>query len=158
MRADQMAEAAVSVSLDHDLIAAALPILSGRAPGVVVIGSDGQPYGLLSAWEVLQASIPVYVRQDPCLAHVLEEDSAEDALRSMLARPVRTAMEGEPFPALRRDATVLEVASAMAEHRTPLVVVEKGNRGWGVVTAATLLRLLSEGMLAPRAEKLGRTR
>jgi hypothetical protein len=145
MRAEQMAEGVASIGLGDDLLTAAEAITGGESAGVVVVDPAGRPCGLLPACEVVAATVPVFVRLSPCLAGCYDEQSADVALRRMLRRPIREVLGERQYPVLDGDATALELATAMAQTRSPLVVVGLGERGWGVVTAPRLLVCLQQG-------------
>lgn len=130
------------------LVGDALRILvSAGLPGIVVHDESG--FLVIPASQVLRVALPRYVRDDPSLARVWDEASA-DALSSRLAALTVADLvraldrpERAPDTAVDGDATVVEIAAVMSAAHVPLVAVVDGGRFLGVVTVNGLVdRLL----------------
>jgi CBS domain-containing protein len=141
--ARELAEDYPLVDLDTDALDAARIIAVDRLPGLVVTDTDGSPYAVLPASQVVRFVVPEYVREDPSLARVIEEEAADQIARQLAGRRVRDLLPKRvlELPVLKGEDTVLEVAAAMAQLHSPLVAVVEGGRIIGVVTAARLLAL-----------------
>lgn len=123
-------------------------LIAGRGlPGIAVVGADGRPVAVLPAAQVLRWVVPGYIQDDPPLARVLDEASADqlcaeglsgrrvaDLLPSGRHRVALAAVDG--------DATVVECAAEMARLGSPLLVVLDGDRFVGLLTASHLLEVL----------------
>jgi CBS domain-containing protein len=126
---------------------AAQHIAAERLPGIAVLDTGGRPVEVLSASDLLRAVIPEPVQDDPSLAGVMDEASAdrlcsEGLGRKRVADLMRPRDQRIQLAALDPDATVLECAAIMARLRSPAVVVLDGDRLLGVITASHLLEVL----------------
>jgi CBS domain-containing protein len=141
--ARELAEEYPLVDLDTDALDAARILAVDRLPGLVVTDTDGSPYAVLPASQVVRFVVPEYVREDPSLARVIEEEAADQIARQLAGRRVRDLMPKRvpELPVVSGDDTVLELAALMAQMRSPLVAVVEGGRIVGVVTAVRLLAL-----------------
>jgi hypothetical protein len=93
---------------------------------------------------LLSRLLPSYVIEDPKLAQVLEEGAAELLWRRLEGRRADEllAKAGSEIPQVEGDATLMEVAAAMAGARAPLVAVREGGRLVGGITSSALLTRL----------------
>jgi CBS domain-containing protein len=141
-----MAENLPTVSLDDDGLHAANLIARRRLPGVVVVGESGRPVAVLPGSQVLRFIVPYYVQEDPSLAAVFDERTADQCAAGLRRQKVRDLLP----PRDRRtelamvdgDATAIECAAVMARLRSPLLVVVDGDTVHGVLTASHLLEIL----------------
>lgn len=141
MLARELAEDYPLVDVDTDAFDAARVLAFNNLPGLVVTDSEGSPYAVLPASQVVRFVVPEYVREDPSLARVIEEQAADRIARSLAGRRVRDLLPTRPheLPVVKADDTVLELAALMAKARSPLVAVVEQGRIIGVVTAVRLL-------------------
>jgi CBS domain-containing protein len=111
-------------------------------PGLVVVDDRSRPLTVLAGTQVLRMALPSYCQDDPALARVVEESSADLIFDGLGDRTVadllpRTRPE---LPAVAPDATMLEVASVMARSNVPLVAVVGADRVMiGAITLDGLL-------------------
>ena len=98
---------------------------------------------------MLRHLIPRYVQDDPALARVMDEDSADHLLDAIAARTVADLLPKEsktPLPVVDAAATVMEIAAVMARMRSPIVAVVEDETPTasliGAVSVAHLLELL----------------
>jgi CBS domain-containing protein len=139
-----MAEEFPVVGIDSDALVAVELLASRRLPGLIVVDTDGTPYSVLPASQVVRFLVPSYVQDDPSLARVIDESLADrvaDKLSGMTVRKLLPAAPAE-LPAVRHDDTVLEIAALMARLRCPLVAVLKDRKIIGAITASRLLELV----------------
>jgi CBS domain-containing protein len=141
MRAGDLAESYPTVELSTPVVEAAR-LLAGRSlPGLIVV-DGGRPLTVLPGTQVLRLAIPRYCQDDPTLARVIDEPSADVFLRGLGGRTVAGSLprERRELPVVDPDATVLEVAAVMARTRSPLVAVaEPGGPLLGAITLDALL-------------------
>lgn len=147
MRARDLAEPFPTVDLDADALEAARAMAEARRPGLVVLGPDGRPRTVLPGSQVLRFAIPAYVQEDPFLARVYDEQSADNLFRQLSGKPVRALLpeleaQREELPIVDPDATSIEVAAVLARMHSPLAVVMDGPEVLGVITVSRLLRAL----------------
>lgn len=135
------------VTLDSDAFESSRLIAEQRLPGLVVTDNAGHPRYVLGSSEVVRFILPTYVRDDPSLAGVLDEQFADHAADNLSGIPVRDVLppESEELAVVEADGTVLEVAAAMGRTHRPLVVVLQDGEMIGVVTASRLLELALAG-------------
>src|SRR5829696_3416675 len=77
MLARDMAEDLPTVGLDESALDAARLIARRRLPGVVVVDGRGRPVAVLPGSQVLRFLVPHYVQEDPSLAGVFDERTAD---------------------------------------------------------------------------------
>jgi signal-transduction protein with cAMP-binding, CBS, and nucleotidyltransferase domain len=119
-------------------------ILAEEEVDVVFIERQGQLQGVVSDIGLLARLLPSYVIEDPKLAQVLEEGAADLLWRRLEGRRADEllAKAGSEIPQVDGDATLIEVAAAMAGSRAPLVAVREGGRLIGGITSSALLTRL----------------
>ena len=142
MRARDLVSTCRVVGLDTPAIEAARLLAADDLPGLVVVDQQGQPTKVLAGTQVLRLGVPGYIQDDPTLARVVDEASADVFLRELGYRTVEQCLPEPPRPlaVVAPEATVLEVAALMASTRTPLVAVVDREIGLlGAVTLATLM-------------------
>lgn len=146
MRARDLAENLPTVGLDDDALDAASLIGQRRLPGIAVLDGDGQPVAVLPASQVLRFLVPPYVQEDPSLARVLDERTADGCARELASHRVRELLPPRgsrvELAAVRGDATVVECAATMARLHSPVLVVIEDGRVHGLLTAAHLLEIM----------------
>jgi NhaA family Na+:H+ antiporter len=157
MRARDLAQDLPTVGPDSEALAAARLIATHRLPGVAVVDTDGRPVAVLPASQVLRFVVPGYIQEDPRLARVLDEASADLCADGLAGKRVRDLLPPKDhrveLAAVAGDATVVECAAVMARLRSPLVVVTDGGHVRGLLTAAHLLEVLLSGPDQPASTK-----
>ncbi|MGO9158146.1 CBS domain-containing protein [Mycobacterium sp.] len=141
MRAEDLAEAFPVVTIDSDALDAARLLAEHRLPGIVVTDASGKPFAVLPASQVVRFIVPRYVQDDPSLAGVLNESTADRAADKLGGKTVRDVLPDHltNVPAANADDTIIEVAAVMARLRSPLMAVVKDGTLVGVITASHLL-------------------
>lgn len=146
MRARELAQDLPVVRVDDDALRAARLIAEQRLPGVAVVDRAGHPVAVLPASQVVRFVVPGYVQEDPSLARVFDEGSADACARSLRGKRV-----GDLLPAperrvelavVRGSANVMECAATMARLRSPLLIVADGDVVHGLLTASHVLEML----------------
>jgi signal-transduction protein with cAMP-binding, CBS, and nucleotidyltransferase domain len=119
-------------------------VLAQEEVDVVFIERQGQLQGVVSDIGLLARLLPSYIIEDPKLAQVLEEGAADLLWRRLEGRRADEllAKAGSEIPQVDGDATLMEVAAAMAGARAPLVAVREGGRLIGGITSSALLTRL----------------
>ena len=141
MRAEALAEEFPVVTVDSDALAAARLLAEHRLPGILVTDSSGKPFAVLPASQVVRFIVPRYVQDDPSLAGVLNESTADRAADKLGGKKVRDVLPDHltNVPSAHADDTIIEVAAVMARLRSPLMAVVKDGKLLGVITASRLL-------------------
>ncbi|OBG40383.1 hypothetical protein A5672_14015 [Mycobacterium alsense] len=142
MRAEQIAEEFPVVSIDDDALDAARMLAEHRLPGLLVTDASGRPYAVLPASQVVRFIVPRYVQDDPSLAGVLNESTADRCAERLGGKTVRDVLPDHlvDIPPAKADDTIIEVAALMARLRSPLVAVAGEDKALlGVITASRLL-------------------
>lgn len=142
MRAGDLAEPFPTVGFDTPAVEAARLMAGRNLPGLIVVDDGDRPTTVLPGTQVLRMAIPTYCQEDPALARVIDEAAADVFLRGLGDRSVAECLprEQRELPVVAENATVLEVGSAMAGARSPLVAVT-GHDGklLGAITLDALL-------------------
>jgi predicted transcriptional regulator len=141
MRARNIAEEYPVVSIDTDALEAAQMLAEHRLPGLLVTDASGRPYAVLPASQVVRFIVPRYVQDDPSLAGVLSESTADRCAEKLSGRTVRDVLPEHllEVPPAQADDTIIEVAALMARLRSPLVAVVEDGTLLGVITASRVL-------------------
>jgi CBS domain-containing protein len=141
MRARNIAEEYPLVSIDTDALEAAQMLAEHRLPGLLVTDASGRPYAVLPASQVVRFIVPRYVQDDPSLAGVLSESTADRCAEKLSGRTVRDVLPEHllEVPPAQADDTIIEVAALMARLRSPLVAVVEDGTLLGVITASRVL-------------------
>jgi CBS domain-containing protein len=146
VRARDLAQDLPTVRPESDALDAAQLIASRRLPGVAVVKADGTPVAVLPASQVLRFVVPTYIQEDPRLARVVDEATADRAAGSLIGKRVGDLLPARghrvELAAVDGDATALHCAALMARLRSPLVVVTDNGHVRGLLTAAHLLEVL----------------
>ena len=129
------------VTVDSDALAAARLLAEHRLPGILVTDGSGKPFAVLPASQVVRFIVPRYVQDDPSLAGVLNESTADRAADKLGGKKVRDVLPDHltNVPSAHADDTIIEVAAVMARLRSPLMAVVKDGKLLGVITASRLL-------------------
>jgi hypothetical protein len=146
VRARDLAQDLPTVRPDSDALAAARLIASHRLPAVAVVDADGNPVAVLPASQVLRFVVPTYIQEDPHLARVVDEATADRSAGALTGKRVGDLLPARghrvELAAVECDATALHCAALMARLHSPLVVVTDHGRVHGLLTAAHLLEVL----------------
>ena len=147
MRARDLVSDCRTVRLDTPAIEAARLLADEDLPGLVVVDDRGLPLTVLPGTQVLRLGVPAYIQDDPALARVVDEASADMFLRELRGRTVAECLteQQREVPVVTPDATVLEIAALMARTRSPIVAVVDAVYGMrGAVTLAALMDRIIE--------------
>lgn len=111
-------------------------------PGLIIVDESGIPLTILPGTQVLRMALPAYSIEDPTLAHVVDEASADVFAQGLDGRTVQDSLpyEHRELPVVQGDATLLEIAALMARTRSPLVAVTADDGQMvGAVTLSVLM-------------------
>jgi CBS domain-containing protein len=146
VRARDLAQDLPTVRPDSDALDAARLIASQRLPGIAVVDADGNPVAVLPASQVLRFVVPTYIQEDPLLAQVVDEATADRSAGALAGKRVGDLLPGRghrvELAAVDANATALHCAAVMARLHSPLVVVTDNGHVRGLLTAAHLLEVL----------------
>ena len=138
---DLMSRAAVMHPDDpaEDLILA----FDGLGPvAVAVANPDGHLLGLVTRLDLLRVLLPPYVREDPALARVLDDEDGTWALRRRLqGRRVRHVANVRG-PAVAPEDTLIKVTSTLVESERSAIPVVADGIVVGVIVADDVLPAL----------------
>ncbi|MDQ4093991.1 MAG: CBS domain-containing protein [Actinomycetota bacterium] len=145
MRAANVVETLPTARPGDDVLSAVGMVSRHGLPGLVVADERGEVVGCMSSIDLLRLALPPYVRADPGLARVFDEEHADRIAAALAGTRVRDVV-GEAtdrIPMAPPQATVVELAELMARKCCPLVLVEKAEGGTlGIITVNRLLKLL----------------
>jgi CBS domain-containing protein len=157
VRAVDLAEPFPTVRLSTLALTAARMIGEARLPGLIVCEDDGSPHTVLGGSQVLRFMIPQYIQDDPALARVYDEVSAERLLGRLSDRKVSDLLpqrqHRDDLPVVDSDATVVEIAAVMARLHSPVVAVVRGGRVTGAVTVSRLFEHLFPDLPVEREDR-----
>jgi CBS domain-containing protein len=143
MRTRDLAVPLGVVTVDEPLLDAARRMVDESLAGLVIVSEEGKPLAVLPASQVLGLVVPGYVKDDPALAAVVDEASADRLAEKLVGLPVRHVLDDarpDLLATIDDDATMLEAAAEMARQHTPvLVVVDAAGQAIGTLSARDVL-------------------
>lgn len=150
MKARELAEPFPTVRTGTDALAATRMLADQGLPGLVVLDDQGRPLVILAASQVLRFAIPDYIEQDPGLADVIPEASADRLCAALSGQSIAELMPANEYlprherdrPIVAPDATAMQVASVMSHQHSPMVAVVEDGKILGVITVHRLLGAL----------------
>jgi CBS domain-containing protein len=147
--ARDLAETYPTVRLSTPATEAALLLAERKLPGLLVVDDQDHPVAILPGSQLLRRIIPGYVQEDPALARVMDEASADHLLDAVANHTVADILPKNPktqLPVVDAQATAIEIAALMARMRSPIVAVVEDETPTasliGAVSVAHLLELL----------------
>lgn len=144
MRAGDLAKPEGLVAVTDTVLVAARRLVEESLAGLAVVSDEGRPLAVIPASQVLGLAVPGYVKDDPSLARVVDEASADrlaQRLTGMTMQDVLDDAEPDLLTTVRDQATLLEAAAMMAREHVPLLVVtDRTGAAVGTLSARTLLR------------------
>jgi CBS-domain-containing membrane protein len=144
MRAADIVEA-LPTAQPGDAVLSAVQLVSRHGlPGLVVADERGTVIGCMSSVDLLWVALPRYLRDEPIMARVIDENHADRIATTLVDARIRDVL-GEVaarIPVARPDATVVALAEVMARRCCPLVLIKAEGDALGVVTANRLLEVL----------------
>jgi CBS-domain-containing membrane protein len=131
----------------NDPIAHAIQVMAlGRLPGLIVVDAEQRPRVVLPGTQVLKLAVPAAYQEDLALTRAVDEAHADvfweeisdmrvgECLGTHTVRPVT----------VKASSTLLEIATLMAQQRSPLVaVVDDAGLLAGAVTLDRVLSALA---------------
>lgn len=131
------------VRSDTDALEAVRLIAQQRLPGLLVTDPAGRPVRILPASQVARLLVPAYIQDDPALAGVLSEVTADRVAGTLRGKTVEQVLPkaAGPMATVNADDTIVEVAAVMSRERSPLVAVVSDGQLLGVITASRLLEI-----------------
>jgi CBS domain-containing protein len=148
-----------TVALDSSALDAARLLAEHLLPGLVVVDGKGHALAVLPGSQLLRFVIPRYVQDDPNLARVYDESHADQLCAKLAGKQVADLLPSDhrPPPVVDADATAMEIATLMANTRSPLVAVSKDadNTDAPVIGVITVARLLSRLLPPPAPDPAG---
>lgn len=150
MLAGELAEPFPTVDVDTDALVATRMLAEQGLPGLVVLDSQGRPLVILAASQVLRFAIPEYIEEDPGLAGVIPEATADQLCSGLAGKSIAELMPAKEYlpkrdrdrPIVASDATAMQVASVMSQQHSPMVAVMHNGEVVGVITVHRLLGAL----------------
>ena len=151
MKAGELAQPYPTVGLNVGAIDAARMLTEQDRPGLIVVDENRHPVAVLPGSQVVRLLIPGYIRDDPNLAGVVDDEFVDHMCDALADRTVAELLPKDRarLPVVRADDSVLEVAALMAAERSPLVAVVDGTGKKAPMTGAITARAVL-GALLPR--------
>lgn len=143
MQARDIAASVPTVTVDDPVAHAVRLMAVRRLPGLIVVDDRSRPVAVLPGTQVLRLAIPQSFQGDPALARTIDEGHADLFWHELSNLTVGDCLP-RPAPKLvtvAPGATLLEVATLMARHHSPLLAVAEP--GGGLIGGITLDRLLT---------------
>ncbi len=142
MLAGNLATDCPTVTTSTPVLEAVRRVADRDLEGLIVIDDHGAVVRVLTGVQVLALAVPAYCLEDPLLAHLVDESSADRFISALGSRTVGDSLPSLPqaeLPIVPSDATALEMASLMATSGSAVVAVVDGGVLRGAVTMQALL-------------------
>ncbi len=149
MKASDLAEQVPMVQRSTTGAEAARVIAEYRLSGLVVAGDDGVPIAVIPGSQILSLVLPQYVREEPNLAHAYDEVGADELCGALNRATIGQLLEAKKLtgtkpPSVLPEDTLIEIASAMDEAHTPVILVVDRDDGFhGVITLSRVLAAIA---------------
>jgi CBS domain-containing protein len=153
VRARQLAVDFPTVTPDTSALESARLLAEHLLPGLIVVDDKRHPVAVLPGSQLMRFVIPRYVQDDPNLARVYDELHADQLCAKLAGKRVADVLpeDHRPPPVVDADATAMEIATLMANTRSPLVAVaeDADDTEAPLIGVITVQRLLDQ-FLPPR--------
>ena len=149
MRADDLVEQVPTVTRATTGAEAARVVAEYRLSGVVVADESGEPIAVIPGSQLFGLVLPRYVRDDRKLVHAYDEKSADDICRRLNESTIGDLIDDEKLtatkpPSVLPEDTLLEIASAMDEAHSPVILVKDRDGTYhGVLTMSRVLTAIA---------------
>lgn len=143
MKAGEIAVTMPTVTVNDPVLWAVRAMVVRRLPGLILVDERSRPTLVLPGTQVLRLVVPSSFQEDPALTRTIDEAHADRFWTELGERRVGDCLPRQSTRPLTVpvDATLLEVAAAMAHQHSPLVAVV--DRLGALAGAVTLERLLT---------------
>ncbi|KRE63494.1 CBS domain-containing protein [Nostocoides sp. Soil756] len=149
MQAADLVEQVPTVARSTTGAEAARVVAEYRLSALVVADDAGDPIAVIPGSQLLAIVLPRWVRDDRRLAKVYDEKGADEMCRRLNDATIGDLIDDDRLtpadaPTVLPEDTLLEIASAMDEHHSPVVLVRDRDRRYhGVVTMSRLLAAIA---------------
>lgn len=152
VKARELAEPYPAVGLHGGAVDAARLLTEDSRPGLIVVDDDFHPVAVLPGSQVLRLLIPGYIRDDPALAGVVDQEFVDHMCDALEHQTVADLLprDRSPLPVVGPDDSELEVAALMAAQRSPLVAVVDGSGPKAPLIGAITVPLVLAALLPDR--------
>lgn len=145
MLAQELAEQVPTVSFDTTGAEAVRLLAEYRLSGVVVQNGSDTPVAVIPGSQLLALIVPDYINDHPNLAHVYDEQSADELCDALNEFTIGRLLERQRFsevklPSVLPEDTVIEVAAVMLRGHFPIIcVIDRDGSYSGVVTMSRMM-------------------
>lgn len=153
MKARELAKPYPTVGLHSGAVDAARLLTEQDRPGLIVVDDHEHPVAVLPGSQVLRLVIPGYLRDDPRLVGVVDDDFIEHMCDALAEKSVEQLLPKDraKLPVIGADESLLEVAALMAAERSPIVaVVDDPKSKTGALIGAITLPVVLGALLPER--------
>ena len=93
MIAQQLAQPVGLVTTTDTLLDAARRMVREALPALAVVSDDGRPLAVLPASQVVGLAVPTYIKDDPSLARVVDEASADRLVEGLADLTIQAVLD-----------------------------------------------------------------
>jgi len=154
VKARELAEPYPAVGLRSGAVDAARLLTGQGRPGLIVVDDRSHPVAVLPGSQVLRLLIPGYIRDDPNLAGVVDQEFIDHMCDALEGQTVEQLLPQDKshsrLTVIGPDESELEVAAVMAAQRSPLVAVVDGPGSSAPLIGAITLPVVLRALLPDR--------
>lgn len=146
MELKDITKEAVLISQDASFRDAIETMIKRQTNSLLVVGEDGILVGEVGVSDLLDAIVPEYLDGDSIAATFATEQMFEDAVKAAADRPVSEFMAVDSEPVGVTDGLMAVAASAIAQRRARIPVVDADNRPIGIISRRGLKHILAQSL------------
>ncbi|GGL45124.1 CBS domain-containing protein [Phycicoccus endophyticus] len=149
MRAQDLVEQVPTVTRQTTGAEAARVVAEYRLSAVVVADESGRPIAVIPGSQLFGLVLPRWVRDDRTLVHAYDEKGADEICERLNEATIGDLLDDEKLtaskpPSVLPEDTLLEIASAMDDAHTPMLLVEdKEGTYYGALTMSRVLAAIA---------------
>lgn len=143
MELKDITKEAVLVSQDATFREALERMVKEQTNSLLIVGEDGVLVGEVGVSDLLDAIVPSYLDGDSIAAAFATEEMFKEAVREASDRPVSDFMSSDTEPVRADDGLMAIAASAIAQGRARIPVVDHDNRPVGIISRRGLKQIIA---------------
>lgn len=143
MEVKDIIKTAVTVSEEATFEEALKAMMNGQTNTLLVIDEEGSLSGEVSVADLLDTIVPGYLDGDSINEHFATEEMFEAAVKEAKDRPVRDFMSADFSAVSINDGLIAVAATAIAQQRARIPVVNQDNRPVGIISRQGLKQIIA---------------
>ncbi len=144
MEVKDIVKEAVTISEDATFREALLAMINGQTNTLLVVNEEGELSGEVTVADLLDAIVPEYLDGDSIAANFATEEMFAEAVKNAENRPVSMFMSSDFSTVEMDDGLMAVAATAIANQRARIPVVDKDNHPVGIISRQGLKHIIAK--------------